>query len=108
MTVAVAERGTCDFDVKAGNAEAAGYDAVLIFNNVLGADPRCDAVNLNMSFDGTPAVTIKAMLIPRSIGFEIIDALRPGDLQVHGERPDVDADAGCAPRGRAGRLLRPL
>ena len=76
-TVAVAERGTCDFDVKAGNAQAAGYTAILIFNNVLGAAPRCEATNLNMIFDGTPAVTIKALLIPRAIGFEIIDAFDP-------------------------------
>ena len=75
-TVAVAERGTCDFDLKAANASAAGYDAILIFNNVLGAAPRCDAVNLNMLFDD-PNADIKALLIPRSIGFRIIDAYDP-------------------------------
>jgi Zn-dependent M28 family amino/carboxypeptidase len=30
--VALVQRGTCDFAVKAANAEAAGYDAVIIFN----------------------------------------------------------------------------
>ena len=30
--VALIQRGTCDFAVKAANAEAAGYDAVIIFN----------------------------------------------------------------------------
>ncbi|MET0863491.1 MAG: M28 family metallopeptidase [Nakamurella sp.] len=30
--VALIQRGTCDFSVKAANAQAAGYDAVLIFN----------------------------------------------------------------------------
>jgi hypothetical protein len=75
-TVAVAERGTCDFDLKAANASDAGYDAILIFNNVLGPAPRCDAVNLNMIFDD-PNADIKALLIPRSIGFRIIDAYDP-------------------------------
>ena len=75
-TVAVAERGTCDFDLKAANASAAGYEAILIFNNVLGAAPRCDAVNLNMIFDD-PNADIPALLIPRSIGFRIIGAYDP-------------------------------
>jgi hypothetical protein len=75
-TIAVAERGTCDFDLKAANAAAAGYDAILIFNNVLGAAPRCDAVNLNMIFDD-PNADIQALLIPRSIGFRIIGAYDP-------------------------------
>ena len=30
--VALIQRGTCDFAVKAANAQAAGYDAVIIFN----------------------------------------------------------------------------
>jgi hypothetical protein len=75
-TIAVAERGTCDFDVKAANASAAGYDAILILNNVLGPAPRCDAVNLNMIFDD-PNADIPALLVPRSIGFRIIDAYDP-------------------------------
>ena len=32
LAVALAQRGTCDFAVKVANAEAAGYDAVVIFN----------------------------------------------------------------------------
>ena len=30
--VSLIQRGTCTFEVKAANAEAAGYDAVIIFN----------------------------------------------------------------------------
>ena len=30
--IALIQRGTCDFSVKAANAQAAGYDAVIIFN----------------------------------------------------------------------------
>ncbi|KQX75746.1 M20/M25/M40 family metallo-hydrolase [Aeromicrobium sp. Root472D3] len=36
--VALVQRGTCDFGLKAANAEAAGYDAVIIFNE--GQDGR--------------------------------------------------------------------
>jgi hypothetical protein len=74
-TIAVAERGTCDFDLKAANASDAGYEAILIFNNVLGAAPRCEGV-LNMIFDD-PNADIQALFIPRSIGFRVIDAFDP-------------------------------
>jgi hypothetical protein len=74
-TIAVAERGTCDFDLKAANASDAGYEAILIFNNVLGAAPRCDGI-LNMIFDD-PNADIQALFIPRSIGFRVIDAFDP-------------------------------
>ena len=74
-TIAVAERGTCDFDLKAANASDAGYEAILIFNNVLGAAPRCEGV-LNMIFDD-PNADIQAMFVPRSIGFRAIDAFDP-------------------------------
>src|SRR5918995_416314 len=74
-TIAVAERGTCNFDLKAANASDAGYEAILIFNNVLGAAPRCDVL-LNMSF-ANPDADIKALFIPRSIGFRVIDAYDP-------------------------------
>ena len=71
-TIAVAERGTCNFDLKAANASDAGYEAILIFNNVLGAAPRCDGL-LNMTFTN-PDADIQALFIPRSIGFRVIGA----------------------------------
>jgi hypothetical protein len=74
-TIAVAERGTCNFDLKTANASDAGYEAILIFNNVLGAAPRCDGL-INMQFTN-PDADIKALFIPRSIGFRIIDAYDP-------------------------------
>jgi hypothetical protein len=74
-TIAVAERGTCDFDLKAANASDAGYEAILIFNNVLGAAPRCEGL-LNMTWDD-PNADIQALFVPRSIGFRVIDAFDP-------------------------------
>ncbi len=72
-TVAIAARGTCDFEDKAMFAEQAGYDAVLIMQNGVGAAPRCDATNLNMTTDNLPVpVTIKMLLIPRTIGFRML------------------------------------
>jgi len=72
-TVAIAVRGTCDFEDKAMFAEQAGYEAVLIMQNDVGAAPRCDATNLNMTTDNLPVpVTIKMLLIPRSIGFQML------------------------------------
>jgi Zn-dependent M28 family amino/carboxypeptidase len=41
--VALIQRGTCDFVVKARNAEAAGYDAAIIFNE--GQEGRTDVIN---------------------------------------------------------------
>jgi PA domain-containing protein/hemolysin type calcium-binding protein/LVIVD repeat-containing protein len=76
-TIAVAERGTCNFDVKDANAGDAGYEALIIFNNVVGVPPetpntRCNVV-LNMSF-ANPAADIPAMFVGREFGFRIIDA----------------------------------
>ena len=41
--VALIQRGTCDFVVKARNAQAAGYDAAIIFNE--GQPGRTDVIN---------------------------------------------------------------
>lgn len=46
--VALVQRGTCTFEVKAANAQAAGYDAVVIFNE--GQPGRTD---IDVSFPGT-------------------------------------------------------
>ena len=64
--IAVVERGACDFQVKIDNAEAAGYDAVFIFNSTTG-DPPCEAV-LNM----LATVDIPSYFVGRSPGYEIL------------------------------------
>ena len=54
-------------------AEQAGYDAVLIMQNDVGAAPRCEATNLNMTTDNLPVpVSIKMLLIPRNVGFRML------------------------------------
>ena len=71
MTIAVAVRGTCTFQVKTENAESRGYEGVIIFNNATGAPP-CDTI-LNMTFDGYTGDAI-ALFVPRSVGMRLIGA----------------------------------
>jgi hypothetical protein len=78
-TIAIAERGgvgpggaACTFELKTENAQAAGYEGLVIFNNVLGAAPRCETV-LNMTWT-TPEGDIKAIFVPRVIGFYMMGA----------------------------------
>ncbi len=56
--IALIDRGTCGFQVKANNAQAAGAIAVLIANNVVG-----DPYPISMGATGTTAVTIPALFI---------------------------------------------
>ncbi|WP_433794594.1 M28 family metallopeptidase [Actinoplanes sp. CA-252034] len=53
--IALIQRGSCDFVVKAGNAEAAGAEAVVIFNQ--GNDPTREALIVGTLGDN-PAITI--------------------------------------------------
>lgn len=56
--IALVDRGTCGFQVKANNAQAAGAIGVIIANNVVG-DPNFIA----MGATGTTAVTIPTIMI---------------------------------------------
>jgi hypothetical protein len=67
--IAVMERGTCAFEVKAQNAETRGYEGFVIFNNN-GAD-GCETV-LNMLFSDPTPVTIKGIFVGRRDGFRIL------------------------------------
>lgn len=62
-SIAVVQRGACAFTTKVGNAEAAGYSAVIVFNHSTG----CEA-SVSMIAEGG----IPAMFVPRSDGFEIL------------------------------------
>ena len=65
--IAVAQRGDCAFTTKAGNAEAAGYDAMIVFNSdALG---NCEA-SVSMLVEGG----IPALFVPRSSGFALLGA----------------------------------
>jgi hypothetical protein len=98
-TVAIAARGTCDFEDKAMFAEQAGYEAVLIMQNGVGAAPRCEATNLNMTTDNLPApVSIKMLLIPRNVGFRMLGlfdettyACDPANPGANTPNPPVDS-----------------
>jgi Zn-dependent M28 family amino/carboxypeptidase len=54
--IALIQRGTCTFEDKAANAQAAGYDAVIIFNE--GQEGRTDLFigTLGRPFEGLPVV----------------------------------------------------
>jgi len=65
--VALIQRGGCDFVVKAANAQAAGYDAAIIFNEgnpgreelfigTLGTDTRVDIPVVGLSFADAAAI----------------------------------------------------
>jgi len=63
--VAVIERGVCDFTVKVGTVESAGYVGAIVFNRT--GDGGCEAL-VNMSVSGG----IPAMFVARRDGFRIL------------------------------------
>jgi hypothetical protein len=64
-TIAVIERGVCDFTVKVQNAQAAGYDGAIVFNRT-GVD-GCDSL-LSMLV----TADIPAVFVSRTDGFRIL------------------------------------
>ena len=71
-TVAVIERGVCDFVVKVQNAQAAGYEGVIVFNRT-GVD-GCEAlVSMLVEAD------IPAVFVSRTDGFRIVTGGVPAD-----------------------------
>lgn len=71
-SVAVIERGVCDFTVKVQNAQAAGYEGAVVFNRT-GVD-GCEAL-LSMLVEAD----IPAVFVSRTDGFRIIDEPIPAD-----------------------------
>ena len=69
--IALIERGTCGFAVKARNAAAAGAVAAIIYNNAANATVAPPA----MADDGGPAVTIPAVSLSRPDGLAILGQL---------------------------------
>jgi Zn-dependent M28 family amino/carboxypeptidase len=64
--VALVQRGTCAFSVKAENAEAAGASAVLVFNE--GQPERSEAFGATLV---DPSLTIPVVMISYSAGVEL-------------------------------------
>ena len=76
--VALIQRGTCDFHVKAENAQAAGYDAVIIFNE--GQPGRDETLAGTLSADDTS--TIPVIGTSFVIGEELYNQVTAGTVTV--------------------------
>jgi Zn-dependent M28 family amino/carboxypeptidase len=74
--IALAQRGTCDFTVKAENAQAAGYDAVIIFNE---GQPGREETLLGTLGDATQA-TIPVVGTSFAVGAELYQQLQAGPV----------------------------
>jgi hypothetical protein len=70
-TVAVIERGVCDFQVKVQNVEAKGYLGAIVFNRT--GDGGCEALVSMLVTAGIPAV-----FVSRTDGFRILGGLPAG------------------------------
>ena len=72
--IALIQRGTCDFAVKAANAAAAGYDAAIIFNE--GNPGRTD---LFIGTLGSPAtIPVVGLSYADAVALTAPDCSRPG------------------------------
>ena len=92
--IALIDRGTCTFQTKVSNAQAAGAIGVLIVNNVAG-DPSAMGA-------GTPLPTIPAAMVSKGNG----DLMKPsGTVTIDGRTPsefitnNVDIMAGFSSQG---------
>jgi hypothetical protein len=101
--IALVERGTCGFAVKARNATNAGAAAVIIYNNVA----NVNAAPPGMADDGINGqfVTIPTASIRRADGLSIIGQLGGGVNANLGV--DLTVRAGADPQGRA-RVYAPF
>ncbi len=77
-SIALIQRGTCTFEEKVDNAQAAGYAAVIIFNE--GQSP--DRTDLLTGTLGNPK-TIPAVGISFADGQTLYDEAQTGDVEVH-------------------------
>lgn len=65
-------RGTCSFREKALAGEAAGYDAVILYNNAPGS--------LSPTVEGDPALGIPVVMLSQADGLALQEALAAGDV----------------------------
>ena len=73
--IAVVQRGTCNFAVKAANAQAAGASAVVVFNE--GQPGRTDTIAGTL---GAPNYTIPVIGTSYAIGAELVNLIRSGPV----------------------------
>lgn len=76
--VALIQRGTCDFHIKAENAEAAGYDAAIIFNE--GQPGRDETLAGTLTVDDLS--TIPVIGTSFAIGEELYNQVNAGTVRV--------------------------
>ena len=74
--IALVQRGTCDFRVKAELAEQAGYEAIIIFNE--GQEGRQETLNGTLSADNTS--TIPAVGVDFATGEALYELLQSGEV----------------------------
>jgi Zn-dependent M28 family amino/carboxypeptidase len=74
--VALIQRGTCAFVVKAQNAEAAGYDAAIIFNEGQENVPGDDRVGVVLGTLGEPVVDIPVIGISFELGADFYEDIQ--------------------------------
>ena len=96
--IALVERGTCGFAVKARNATNAGASAVIIYNNLAnaaGAPP-------GMADDGINGVlvTVPSVSLNRPDGLAVVGALGSGVMANIGVDPTIRAGADSLGRAR--------
>jgi hypothetical protein len=68
--IALIERGDCAFTTKAQNAEAAGYQAVIVFNQP--SNERADGAGCETTISMLVEAGIPALFVPRSAGFAVL------------------------------------
>ncbi|MGY1807950.1 M20/M25/M40 family metallo-hydrolase [Blastococcus sp. SYSU D00669] len=79
--IALVQRGTCDFVVKAENAEAAGADGVIIYNEgTIGVADRNDTLNPTLGDQADVAIPVVGTSY--LIGDELWDLTKTAEVQV--------------------------
>jgi hypothetical protein len=97
VNIAVFERGICSFQEKAQQADDAGYEMALIFNNRGVDGQRCETL-LNMTL-GSYAGDVIAIFVARSVGFRVIDAFDEATYECDNENgTGTGTPAPAAPR----------
>jgi hypothetical protein len=107
VTVALAERGgtapggaACGFQLKIDNIEDAGYELAIIFNNSVGAPPRCEGL-INMLVD--PAtIDIPALFVGRADALRILGVFDESTYQCTGALTPTPGDTEAPPVGTQG------
>jgi hypothetical protein len=89
-SVAIVERGVCEFSAKARNVASAGYRGAIVFNRT-GLDGGCDSPPGGV-FEGS----VPILFVTRSEGFRLLGAFDPDEYRCadeEGEDPEEDTPA---------------